>query len=232
MPPRSLASIRPQDCADADMPVRSPRRWSNASSRKARLPPVSTLICAIHFQIAAMPRSDSSQHVAPGTIRGPASLASKDKISHGPVLYTKILRRRTATDRRRCCLLRVPCARNGRAHARTRLCGTGRITLALAERGFDITGIDVSDGMLTMARRKAAGRPASVRDRLTFDQSGHEPAGQGSCAPLPGPCSRAWRARSRVVHNSCGYPSSLALSRRLRNSNAGEGWTDYLRRQR
>jgi ubiquinone/menaquinone biosynthesis C-methylase UbiE len=48
------------------------------------------------------------------------------------------------------------------------LCGTGRIALALAERGFDITGIDVSDGMLTMARRKAAGRPASVRDRLTL----------------------------------------------------------------
>jgi len=40
--------------------------------------------------------------------------------------------------------------------------------VALAERGFDITGIDVSDGMLTMARRKAAGRPASVRDRLTL----------------------------------------------------------------
>src|SRR6516165_4308145 len=28
--------------------------------------------------------------------------------------------------------------------------------------------------------------------------------------PSAGPCSRAWRARSRVVHNSCGYPSSLA----------------------
>jgi ubiquinone/menaquinone biosynthesis C-methylase UbiE len=47
-------------------------------------------------------------------------------------------------------------------------CGTGRITLALAEGGFDITGIDVSDGMLAMARRKAAACPASVRDRLTL----------------------------------------------------------------
>jgi SAM-dependent methyltransferase len=47
-------------------------------------------------------------------------------------------------------------------------CGTGRVTLALAERGFDITGIDVSEGMLTMARRKAAACPDAVRDRLTL----------------------------------------------------------------
>jgi ubiquinone/menaquinone biosynthesis C-methylase UbiE len=47
-------------------------------------------------------------------------------------------------------------------------CGTGRIALPLAERGITITGIDLSDGMLTVARRKAAGRPAAVRDRLTL----------------------------------------------------------------
>ena len=47
-------------------------------------------------------------------------------------------------------------------------CGTGRIALALAERGLDITGIDVSDGMLTLARRKAAACPAFVRDHLAL----------------------------------------------------------------
>jgi SAM-dependent methyltransferase len=47
-------------------------------------------------------------------------------------------------------------------------CGTGRIALALAERGLDITGVDVSDGMLTIARRKAAGLPAPVWERLTL----------------------------------------------------------------
>jgi SAM-dependent methyltransferase len=47
-------------------------------------------------------------------------------------------------------------------------CGTGRITLALAEKGLDITGVDLSDGMLTIARRKAAGLPAPVRERLTL----------------------------------------------------------------
>jgi SAM-dependent methyltransferase len=47
-------------------------------------------------------------------------------------------------------------------------CGTGRVTLALAEQGFDITGVDISEGMLTMARRKAAGLPDTVRNRLTI----------------------------------------------------------------
>jgi SAM-dependent methyltransferase len=47
-------------------------------------------------------------------------------------------------------------------------CGTGRITFVLAERGFDVTGVDISEGMLTVARRKAAQCPAAVRDRLTF----------------------------------------------------------------
>ena len=47
-------------------------------------------------------------------------------------------------------------------------CGTGRIAFVLAERGFDVTGVDISEAMLTVARRKAAQSPAAVRDRLTF----------------------------------------------------------------
>jgi len=47
-------------------------------------------------------------------------------------------------------------------------CGTGRIAVVLAERGLDVTGVDISDGMLAVARRKAAQCPAAVRDRLTF----------------------------------------------------------------
>jgi ubiquinone/menaquinone biosynthesis C-methylase UbiE len=37
-------------------------------------------------------------------------------------------------------------------------CGTGRIALPLAESGLDVTGVDVSDGMLAVLRRKAAAR--------------------------------------------------------------------------
>jgi SAM-dependent methyltransferase len=35
-------------------------------------------------------------------------------------------------------------------------CGTGRITIALAQAGFDVTGIDNSEGMLKEAKRKSA----------------------------------------------------------------------------
>ena len=49
-------------------------------------------------------------------------------------------------------------------------CGTGRIALPLAERGITITGVDISDGMLAVARRKAAGPTVAVRDRVTLVQ--------------------------------------------------------------
>jgi len=49
-------------------------------------------------------------------------------------------------------------------------CGTGRITLALAEAGLETTGVDISEGMLSVARRKAAARPAAVQQRLTLIQ--------------------------------------------------------------
>jgi ubiquinone/menaquinone biosynthesis C-methylase UbiE len=49
-------------------------------------------------------------------------------------------------------------------------CGTGRIALALAEAGLEITGVDISEGMLSVTRRKAAARPLSVQQRLTLIQ--------------------------------------------------------------
>jgi SAM-dependent methyltransferase len=47
-------------------------------------------------------------------------------------------------------------------------CGTGRIALPLAERGLTVTGTDLSEGMLAVARRKAAALAAPARDRLTL----------------------------------------------------------------
>jgi len=47
-------------------------------------------------------------------------------------------------------------------------CGTGRMLLPLAEAGFDITGVDISEGMLAIARRKAAAAPDAVRRRMTL----------------------------------------------------------------
>ena len=47
-------------------------------------------------------------------------------------------------------------------------CGTGRITLPLARAGLDITGVDRSEGMLSVARRKAAALPGEAQRRLTL----------------------------------------------------------------
>jgi SAM-dependent methyltransferase len=41
-------------------------------------------------------------------------------------------------------------------------CGTGRVTIALAEAGFRVTGIDSAEGMLREARRKSAERDVDV----------------------------------------------------------------------
>lgn len=45
-------------------------------------------------------------------------------------------------------------------------CGTGRITLSLAESGVDIIGVDVSAAMLAQARRKVAGLPSESKERI------------------------------------------------------------------
>jgi ubiquinone/menaquinone biosynthesis C-methylase UbiE len=47
-------------------------------------------------------------------------------------------------------------------------CGTGRIAVALAEAGIDVTGVDVSEGMLAIARSKRAALPEAARQRLTL----------------------------------------------------------------
>ncbi|MHC1605716.1 MAG: class I SAM-dependent methyltransferase [Candidatus Methanofastidiosia archaeon] len=41
-------------------------------------------------------------------------------------------------------------------------CGTGRITIPLAEKGIDITGLDVSEPMLIHAKRKAAAKNVGI----------------------------------------------------------------------
>jgi len=45
-------------------------------------------------------------------------------------------------------------------------CGTGRVTFPLARAGFKVTGLDVSMGMLEIARRKAGVLPPRARPRF------------------------------------------------------------------
>jgi len=56
-------------------------------------------------------------------------------------------------------------------------CGTGRFTVMLAERGADITGLDISAAMLSQGRTKA--RQLGVDDRVEFIR--------GDAARLPFP---------------------------------------------
>ena len=50
-------------------------------------------------------------------------------------------------------------------------CGTGRLTLPLAQAGHEVTGIDLSPAMLTRARAKLAAQPRSVQDRVTLHEA-------------------------------------------------------------
>jgi SAM-dependent methyltransferase len=45
-------------------------------------------------------------------------------------------------------------------------CGTGRVTIPIAEAGIDVTGLDSSEAMLEVALRKAQDRPAGERPTL------------------------------------------------------------------
>ncbi len=46
--------------------------------------------------------------------------------------------------------------------------GTGRVAIPLAERGFEVTGLDIAQGMLVRAEAKRATLPAEVAVRLHF----------------------------------------------------------------
>ena len=45
-------------------------------------------------------------------------------------------------------------------------CGTGRITLALARAGYRVTGLDLSERMLTRCAEKRAALPKEMRERV------------------------------------------------------------------
>jgi len=47
-------------------------------------------------------------------------------------------------------------------------CGTGRLTLPLAQAGHEVTGIDLSPAMLARAREKLAALPQAIQDRVTL----------------------------------------------------------------
>jgi SAM-dependent methyltransferase len=47
-------------------------------------------------------------------------------------------------------------------------CGTGRVSLPLAQAGFSVTGLDLSDAMLTVFAEKLDKEPRGTRERLSL----------------------------------------------------------------
>src|SRR6185503_16550943 len=62
--------------------------------------------------------------------------------------------------------------------------GTGRVAIALAEAGYNVTGLDLSPAMLERAGRKVAGAPPSIAQRLTFVQGDMNAFDLGRTFPL------------------------------------------------
>jgi SAM-dependent methyltransferase len=56
-------------------------------------------------------------------------------------------------------------------------CGTGRVALVLAQRGFDVTGVDISPRMIEQANAKAAGQDLAGKARFLVGDMAEEDPG-------------------------------------------------------
>jgi ubiquinone/menaquinone biosynthesis C-methylase UbiE len=63
-------------------------------------------------------------------------------------------------------------------------CGTGRITVPLAQAGLEVTGIDLSEAMLAIARRKFAALPTSVQAHVNLINQDMTALNLGKCFNL------------------------------------------------
>jgi SAM-dependent methyltransferase len=81
-------------------------------------------------------------------------------------------------------------------------CGTGRVTLRLAQEGVDLVGVDLDEEMLTVARRKSEGMPNVrwVRGDMRSLDLGQTfgliivPGHSFQCGRLDSPSSYEWRS--------------------------------------
>jgi S-adenosylmethionine-dependent methyltransferase len=65
-------------------------------------------------------------------------------------------------------------------------CGQGTQALRLARRGYDVTGVDTSPGLLARFERDLAAEPAGVRDRVRVERGLIEDyAERGRVSPFP-----------------------------------------------
>jgi ubiquinone/menaquinone biosynthesis C-methylase UbiE len=92
-------------------------------------------------------------------------------------------------------------------------CGTGRVSVALAERGVEVVGVDLSEAMLRQAEARRARLPSEVAARLTFVQGDMTTLDLGRQFPLIVTPSRVFQ----FALSSAAQRSALrALRRHLR----------------
>ena len=92
-------------------------------------------------------------------------------------------------------------------------CGTGRVTIPLAEGGFDVTGIDRSAAMLARARHKAESLTPEAAGRLRFVEGDFEHAVAGEAFGL---IFAAYRVFMSVLEPEDQLRTLAALHRQLR----------------
>src|SRR6478672_7335327 len=49
-------------------------------------------------------------------------------------------------------------------------CGTGRLLVPIAQAGIEVTGLDISQPMLAIARRKIGQQPDDMQARITLEE--------------------------------------------------------------
>ncbi|MFN2303271.1 MAG: class I SAM-dependent methyltransferase [Anaerolineales bacterium] len=49
-------------------------------------------------------------------------------------------------------------------------CGTGRMAMMIAKAGFNVMGLDKSEGMLNQFKRTLGQQPSEIRDRITIEE--------------------------------------------------------------
>lgn len=83
-------------------------------------------------------------------------------------------------------------------------CGTGRITIPLAQAGFDVIGLDLSPKMLDIARKKLDREAPEVRERVRLlqgDMSDFDLSEKVNLAFIP--CSSLFHLHTKEQHTSC-----------------------------
>jgi ubiquinone/menaquinone biosynthesis C-methylase UbiE len=92
-------------------------------------------------------------------------------------------------------------------------CGTGRVTMALAEEGYRVTGLDLSERMLERATQKRAALATEARERVHFvqgDMTGFDVGENSARSSSP---SARFNTSSKHISRSIACCARVSISR-------------------